>query len=175
MKKQRNIIFYIGTSIDGYIANDDGTLEWLESTEVEGDSGYNSLMERIDTVVMGKGTYDVIRGFDMNYPYIDYKNYVFSKSVSGSDEYASFIDEDVKTFIKKIKEKPGKDIWLIGGGNLAREFFKENLIDEFQLAIAPIILGKGISLYMGDDITLKYTLTKVEKLGQLAMLHYIKK
>ncbi|UYY96912.1 hypothetical protein OJ967_15755 [Peribacillus frigoritolerans] len=75
MKKQRNIILYIGTSINGYIANDDGTLEWLESTEVEGDSGYNSLLERIDTVVMGKGTYDVIRGFD-------YKNYVFSISVS---------------------------------------------------------------------------------------------
>ncbi|MFF2456108.1 hypothetical protein [Peribacillus simplex] len=65
MKKQRNIIFYIGTSIDGYIANDDGTLEWLESTEVEGDSGYNALLERIDTAVMGKGTYDVIRGFDI--------------------------------------------------------------------------------------------------------------
>ncbi|WP_019243415.1 MULTISPECIES: dihydrofolate reductase family protein [Bacillus] len=175
MKKQRNIILYIGTSIDGYIANDDGTLEWLESTEVEGDSGYNSLLERIDTVVMGKGTYDVIHGFDMDYPYSDYKNYVFSNSVSGSDEYASFINEEVKTFIENIKQKPGKDIWLVGGGNLAREFFKENLIDEIQLAIAPIILGKGISLYTGDDITQKYTLTKVEKLGQLAMLHYIKK
>ncbi|MGG0248795.1 dihydrofolate reductase family protein [Peribacillus frigoritolerans] len=93
----------------------------------------------------------------------------------GSDEYASFIDEDVKTFIKNIKQKPGKDIWLIGGGNLAREFFKENLIDEFQLAIAPIILGKGISLYIGDDITVNFKLTKVQKLGQLAMLHYIKK
>ncbi|WP_422121706.1 dihydrofolate reductase family protein [Peribacillus frigoritolerans] len=62
----------------------------------------------------------------------------------------------------------------MGGGDLAREFFKENLIDEFQLAIAPIILGKGISLYIGDDITLRYILIKVEKLGQLAMLHYIK-
>lgn len=175
MKKQRDIILYIGTSIDGYIANDDGTLEWLESTEVEGDSGYSTLLERIDSVVMGKGTYDVVRGFDMDYPYSDYKNYVFSKSVSGSDEYASFINEDVKTFIHKIKQEPGKDIWLIGGGNLAREFFKENLIDEIQLAIAPVILGKGISLYIGDDITQKYTLTKVEKLGQLAMLHYIKK
>jgi dihydrofolate reductase len=175
MKKQRNIILYIGTSIDGYIANTDGTLEWLESTEVEGDSSYNSLLERIDTVVMGKGTYDVIRGFDMNYPYSDYENYVFSKSVSGSDEYASFINEDVKNFIKNIKQQPGKDIWLIGGGNLAHEFFKENLIDEFQLAIAPIILGKGISLYNGDDITLNYTLSKVEKLGQLAMLYYAKK
>ncbi|MBO0998735.1 hypothetical protein IOC57_13415 [Bacillus sp. SD075] len=58
--------------------------------------------------------------------YSDYKNYVFSKSVSGSDEYASFIDGDVKTFIKDIKQKPGKAIWSIGGGNLAREFFKEN-------------------------------------------------
>lgn len=174
MNKQRKIILYIGTSIDGYIANDDGTLEWLESTEVEGDSGYNSLLERIDTVVMGKGTYDIVRGFDMDYPYSNCKNYVFSKSVRGSDEYASFIDEDVKTFINKIKQQPGKDIWLIGGGNLAREFFKENLIDEIQLAIAPIILGKGISLYNGDDITQKYTLTKAEKLGQLAMLHYVK-
>lgn len=58
--------------------------------------------------------------------------------------------------------------------NLAREFFKGNLIDEFQLAIAPIILGKGISLYNGDDITQKYSLMKTEKLGQLAMLHYKK-
>ncbi|MFJ7753955.1 dihydrofolate reductase family protein [Peribacillus muralis] len=176
MNKERNIILYIGTSIDGFIANNDGTLEWLESTEVEGDPGYESLLDRIDTVVMGKGTYDVIRGFDMNYPYSEYESYVFSKSVSGSDEYASFINEDIKTFIKNIKQKPGKDIWLIGGGNLAHEFFKENLIDEFQLAISPIILGEGIPLYIGgDDITLKYTLTKVEKLGQLAMLHYIKK
>ena len=124
---------------------------------------------------MGKGTYDVIRGFDMNYPYSDYGNYVFSRSVSGSDEYASFINEDVKNFIKNIKQQPGKDIWLIGGGNLAHEFFKENLIDEFQLAIAPIILGKGISLYNGDDITLNYTLSKVEKLGQLLWLYYAKK
>ncbi|MEH7335805.1 dihydrofolate reductase family protein [Neobacillus drentensis] len=175
MKKQRNIILYIGTSIDGYIANEDGTLEWLESTELDGDSGYNSLLERIDTVVMGKGTYDVVRGFDIDYPYSNYKNYVFSKSISESDEYVSFIDEDVKTFIQNLKQKPGKDIWLIGGGNLAREFFKGNLIDEIQLAIAPIILGKGISLYNGDNISQKYTLTKVEKLGQLAMLHYIKK
>src|SRR6476469_3515928 len=113
MKKQRNIILYIGTSIDGYIANDDGTLEWLESTEVEGDSGYNFLVERIDTVVMGKGTYDIIRGFDVDYPYSEFKNYVFSKSVSGSDEYATFIDEEVTTFIESIKQEPGKDIWLI--------------------------------------------------------------
>ncbi|MFJ8513449.1 dihydrofolate reductase family protein [Lysinibacillus xylanilyticus] len=65
-------------------------------------------------------------------------------------------------------------MWLIGCRNLARELFKENLIDEFQLAIAPIVLGTGISLYNGDDITQKYRLTKVEKLGQLAMLHYEK-
>lgn len=174
MEKSRNVMLYIGTSIDGYIAKDDGTLEWLESTEVEGDSGYNSLLKRIDTVVMGKGTYDIIRGFEMDYPYSDYTNYVFSKSVSGSDEYASFINEDVETFINNLKQQPGKDIWLIGGGNLAREFFKGNLIDEFQLAIAPIILGTGISLYNGDDITQKYRLTKVEKLGQLAMLRYEK-
>lgn len=174
MELRRNVILYIGTSIDGYIANADGTLEWLESTEVEGDSGYNSLLNRIDTVVMGKGTYDAIRAFAMDYPYSDYKNYVFSKSVSGSDEYASFINEDVETFINNLKQQPGKDIWLIGGGNLARDFFNGNLIDEFQLAIAPIILGKGISLYNGDDITQKYSLTKVEKLGQLAMLHYKK-
>ncbi|MFJ8459500.1 hypothetical protein ACIQ57_10245 [Lysinibacillus xylanilyticus] len=48
MEKRRNVILYIGTSIDGYIAKDDGTLEWLESTEVEGDSDYNSLLKRID-------------------------------------------------------------------------------------------------------------------------------
>jgi dihydrofolate reductase len=175
MKMQRNIILYIGTSIDGYIANEDGTLEWLENTEVEGDSGYDALLERIDTVVMGKATYDVVRGFDIEYPYRHLKNYVFTKSVSGTDEYVSFVNEDVKTFIENLKQKPGKDIWLIGGGNLAREFFKENLIDEFQLAIAPIVLGKGISLYTGDEWNRTYTLTKVEKLGQLAMIHYIKK
>ncbi|MGE7908109.1 dihydrofolate reductase family protein [Lysinibacillus xylanilyticus] len=110
----------------------------------------------------------------MDYPYSDYTNYVFSKSVSGSDEFASFINEDIETFINNLKQQPCKDIWLIGCRNLARELFKENLIDEFQLAIAPIVLGTGISLYNGDDITQKYRLTKVEKLGQLAMLRYEK-
>ncbi|MEO4052975.1 dihydrofolate reductase family protein [Solibacillus sp. CAU 1738] len=175
MKQERKIILYIGTSIDGFIANEDDTLEWLESTEIEGDNGYSALLERIDTVVMGKKTYDVIRGFDIDYPYTNFTNYVFSTSVEGKDEYAEFVNENVKRFITDLKEQPGKDIWLIGGGNLAREFFKENLIDEFQLAIAPIVLGKGISLYTGGDIETKFTLTKVEKLGQLAMLHYIKK
>ncbi|WP_459500586.1 dihydrofolate reductase family protein [Bacillus sp. C1] len=175
MNQERKVILYIGTSIDGYIANEDGTLEWLESTETEGDNGYSTLLERIDTVLMGKKTYDVIRGFDMDYPYANYTNYVFSTSVEDKDEYAQFVKENVKTFIMNLKKQPGKDIWLIGGGNLAREFFKENLIDEFQLAIAPIILGKGISLYTGGDIETKFTLTKIEQLGQLAMLHYIKK
>lgn len=173
MNQERKIILYIGTSIDGYIANEDGTLEWLESTEVEGDNGYSTLLERIDTVVMGKRTYDIVRGFDIDYPYTNLTNYVFSTSLEGKDEYVEFIKEDVKTFMKNLKKQPGKDIWLIGGGKLAREFFKENLIDEFQLAIAPVILGKGISLYTGGDIESKFTLAKVEKLGQLAMLHYI--
>lgn len=175
MNNERKIILYIGTSIDGYIANDDGTLEWLESTEVEGDSGYDKLLERIDTVIMGKATYDTVRGFDMEYPYRQFTNYVYTNSLSGKDEYATFINEDVISFVQRMKEMPGKDIWLIGGGKLASIFFQHNLIDEFQLAIAPIVLGKGISLYQGDEITVNYNLKKVEKLGQLAMLHYVKK
>lgn len=175
MNNERKIILYIATSIDGYIANDDGTLEWLESTEVEGDSGYDKLQGRIDTVIMGKATYDTVRSFDMEYPYRQFTNYVYTNTLSGEDEYATFINEDVIAFIQRIKETPGKDIWLIGGGKLASIFFQNNLIDEFQLAIAPIVLGKGISLYQGDQITVNYNLTKVEKLGQLAMLHYVKK
>ncbi|MBG9465132.1 diacylglycerol kinase [Bacillus thuringiensis] len=175
MKQERKIILFIGTSIDGYIANEDGNLDWLESTETTGDTGYATLLERIDTVVMGKNTYDSIRGFDMDYPYANYTNYVFSSSMEGKDEYAQFTKENVKTFITNLKKQPGQDIWLIGGGKLAHEFFKENLIDEFQLAIAPIILGKGISLYTDNNITTEFRLKKIEQFDQLAMLHYVKK
>ncbi|MGL4820259.1 MAG: dihydrofolate reductase family protein [Bacilli bacterium] len=175
MTNKRNIILYIATSLDGHIASEDGTLAWLESTDTAGgDTGYTAVLERIDTVLMGKGTYEIIRGFDIPYPYQDFKNYVFSSSKTGTDEYATFTNADVVTFVRDLQSQPGKDIWLVGGGVLAREFFKHNLIDEFQLAIAPQVLGQGISLYVGDDITQRYTLERVQQVGQMAMLYYRK-
>ncbi|MGM9988372.1 MAG: dihydrofolate reductase family protein, partial [Bacillaceae bacterium] len=175
MEEKRNVILYIATSLDGYIAREDGDLDWLESAHTENDCGYGDLIKRIDTVLMGKTTYEQVLGFDIPYPYSEQKSYIFSHYTTGEDEHATFINEEPIQFVSTLKQQPGKDIWLVGGGKLAASFFKHGLIDEFILAIIPTIIGTGISLYQDKEIETSFALTKVERSGDVALLHYKKK
>ena len=146
----RKVILYIAASLDGYIARPDGRIDWLENEayKIEGeDFGYSSFLQTIDTTLMGHSTYKVILGFDTPFPYPDKKNYVFSHSELPDTEYVQFISTNVAEFVKKLKQSPGKDIWLIGGSQLNTLLLNAALIDEIILTYIPIILGKGIPLF----------------------------
>ncbi|MBT2571380.1 dihydrofolate reductase family protein [Planococcus sp. ISL-110] len=176
METERKIICYIATSLDGYIAAEDDSLEWLFETAGEGDAGYAEFMETIDTVIMGRRTYDwVMAAENGKFPYQGLASYVFTTSAAEENPFVKFTDQDIPSFAEGLKDKPGKDIWVIGGSNLLHSFVKENLIDEWIISIAPVLIGKGIPLFQEFDFEIRLKLKSVKAYGQFAQLHYERK
>lgn len=175
MADNRKIVCYIAQSLDGYIATEDDSLEWLFNVEGEGDAGYAEFMESIDTVIMGRRTYDWVMEMEKgSYPYPGLKSYIFTRTVPTESpaEEIEFIDRDIPEFAEELKNKPGKNIWVIGGSQLLAGFMEAELIDEFIISIAPTVIGKGIPLFQKSDMMTEYRLKEVRRYGEFAQLHY---
>ncbi len=163
----RKIVLYIASSLDGYIARKDGDVSWLPT---DGDYGFTPFTARIDALVMGRKTYEIAQ--ILGYP-TEHKGYVFSKTLTGSDDKITYVNESVGEFVRTLQQQPGKDIWLMGGGELVREFLNEDLIDEVIVAIVPVLLGDGIPLVAPGAVTRKLQLTNVQKFenGSVILLY----
>ena len=173
---KRKVSCYIATSLDGYIATKNDSLDWLFRVEVDGDAGYADFMETIDTVVMGRRTYDwVMEQENGQYPYPDKQSYVFSRSAHEVNERVTFTDEMIPSFVERLQKEPGKGIWIIGGSHLLHGFLKEQLVDELLISIAPVLIGRGIPLFQAMDIETEFTLISVKQSGQFAQLHLVRK
>lgn len=173
MPSKRKLILYIATSLDGYIATEDDSLEWLFNTEGEGDNGYSEFYKTVDTILIGRRTYDwVIDKEKEEFPYKNKKCYVFSKSISGKNENVEFINCNIVEFTNKLKEEVGGNIWIVGGGNLLHFFIKERLVDEFIITIAPTLIGRGIPLFKEFDFEFELKLKDIRRFNQFAELHY---
>jgi dihydrofolate reductase len=175
----RKVILYIAVSIDNYIAKPDGDTSWLHAPEytIENeDFGYTDFIKGIDTTLMGHNTYKVVMGFDVPFPYADQTNYVFTKSQKANDEHAEFINNNIPEFISSIKNKPGKDIWLIGGSEINALLLDHNLIDEMIITQVPVILGSGLPLFTNPKHSVPFLLkdSKSYKNG-FVQLTYIRK
>jgi dihydrofolate reductase len=141
----RKIKLYIASSLDSYIASEGGGIDWLFTN---GDYGYAKFYDSIDTVLVGRKTYDQSLKFD-EYPYKGKKVYVFTRRPNGkkNTQYVEFIDGDIPRFVSHLLQSVGKDIWLLGGGEIVSILLDANLVDEIILSIHPIILGKGVLLF----------------------------
>ena len=137
----RKIKLFIACSLDGFIAREDGGIDWLFT----GDYGYKEFYSSIDTVLMGRKTYEL--SLKLGETYKDKKAVVFStkKNLKKSSKI-EFVSDAVK-FTKKLKKLKGKDIWLVGGGEIVSVLLNNYLIDEMQIFVHPIILGKGVPLF----------------------------
>jgi len=140
----RKLILYIATSLDGYIARSSGEFDWLFSDQ---DYGYTEFFAGVDTVLMGRKTYDQALGFG-EYPYKGTRGVVFSRTPREPDANVTFVSSDLASFVSELKRGPGKDIWLVGGGQIVAECVRHDLIDDFRLFVHPIILGEGIPLFV---------------------------
>lgn len=147
----RKLILYIATSMDGFIADQNHGLDWLEKfPHPEGeDYGYADLMQRIDTTLMGRNTFAFLEKLDGPFPYPDAKNYVFSRSLKSTNLPVEIISDDAVAFVSDLKTQSGKDIWLIGGGKLNATLANAGLIDEIILTQIPVFLGQGIPVFSG--------------------------
>ena len=142
----RKVVLSAGISLDGYIARPDGAVDFLFMPK---DYSMQPFMETVDTAVMGRKTFDVAKAMSGgSYNGGGMKSYVFSRShVSGEREGVEFIDEAPADLIARLRKKRGKNIWLMGGGELAREFLRADLVDGLHLGIVPVAIGEGLPLF----------------------------
>jgi len=170
----RKIVVFIAASLDGYIATKEDSLDWLFATEGEGDNGYGEFLETVDTVVMGRRTYDwLLKAVGPeNFPYKDKHCYVFSSAAPVSDGNVEFVNESTLDFANRLRQEDGKNIWLVGGGRLINSFAAQNLIDEWIVTLAPTLLGNGIPLFHEHDFETRLKLKSVRPFNQFAELHY---
>lgn len=172
----RKVIVYIATSLDGYIATEDDSLDWLFKIEGEGDNGYSEFYDSIDTIILGRRTYEWIMRVEKEiFPYKNKKCYVFTKSRYESNDNVEFVNDDIVEFIDVLQNTDGKNIWVVGGGDLLYYFVKENLVDEFIINIAPTIIGTGIPLFWKQNIEIELELINIRRFNQFAELHYRRK
>ena len=149
MKKGRKIIVECAVSADGFIARPDGSVDWLERPQPKGNYGMGEFMKRVDTILWGRKTYE--KGIEMGMKDGGFgpklTNYVFSRKPRGTllkgFEWAK---EPVKKFAQGLRAQRGKDIWMMGGAELAGAFLDEGEIDEIQVHVIPILIGEGIPL-----------------------------
>jgi dihydrofolate reductase len=153
----RKIKLFIAASLDCYISREDGSIDWLFTDD---DYGYLEFYNSIDTVLMGRKTYDKALEFEQ-YPFRGKKCYVFSKNpiAQKKDQDVEFIS-DIIQFVKHLIRSKGKDIWLVGGSDIISIFLNSSLIDEVILSIHPIVLAKGIPLFRNIQRQLDLKLIK---------------
>jgi len=172
---ERKVIVHIAASADGYIAGPKGELDWLTTRPApKGFYGLNAFAKTVDTKVLGRRTYDESLGlgatFDPKSPTI-----VFSRRPA-PDEVpvgVEFVSGPIGAFVARLRERPGKNIWLMGGGDLIASFLDERAIDEFVVSAVPVFIGDGIPLIARRPRHLPLELQRIESFEDgLVQLHY---
>lgn len=162
----RKTKLYIAISLNGKIAKKDGSVDWLESipNPEKSDYGYSEFYENIDTTIQGNSTYTQIVNWGIDFPYAGKENFVFTRNQElKNNKDVSFISDNHADFVQKLKEKEGKDIWIIGGGNINTMLLNNNLIDEIIVFVMPIILSEGIELFESLPKQTNLSLTESKK------------
>jgi len=154
----RKIILSVAVSLDGYIEGPNGEYDWCFTDQ---DYGMSDFFKRIDSLFIGRKSYELTltMGDDAMPGFPKLTEYVFSKTLAEVKHGALLINGDTETEVKRIKNKPGKDIWLFGGADLTRSLLNLALIDEIGLAVHPIILGGGKPLFSNIKNRIQLTLT----------------
>jgi dihydrofolate reductase len=153
MARKRKIIVYLAVSADGFIARFDGSVDWLARPRPKGNYGMGAFYQTIDTILWGRKTYHMALDFQkkgVSGSAFDarVKNYVFTgiQPQSPAPAGVEFVNEPIKAFATRLRQKKGKDIWIIGGAGIIASLLDEGEIDEFMIHVIPISIGEGIPL-----------------------------
>ena len=164
-------------SLDGYIAGINDDLGFLSIVEQKGeDYGYQEFIKLIDTIIIGRKTYDKVISMGFEYPNKDKDVYIISRTAKPGDGAFSYYSGDLRELILRLKSKPGKDIFCDGGAEIVNELLMDNLIDEFVISVIPMMLGDGVQLFKKGRPELKLQLINSIRYDKgLVQLHYIRK
>lgn len=145
------IQLFIAATIDGFIARENDSLDWLLEFPNPNkiDHGYNEFISEVDLIIMGRKTYEVLLTLEKNWPYSNCKTYIATSDLNYSLKFENtfLLNEINKAVIDSLKSESKKNIWLVGGGDLITQFLNLDSVDEMIISIIPLILGKGIRLF----------------------------
>jgi dihydrofolate reductase len=171
---QRKVIVYIATSLDGFIAKTNDDIGFLSIVEKEGeDYGYSEFVKSVDTVIIGRRTYDKVVSMGFEFPHSDKNTYVVTRNPRPSIGSVQFYSGSLEALVKRLKSEKGKNIYCDGGAQIVHELLKAEVIDELIISIVPIALGDGIRLFREGRGEQKLELLKVQSFDTgLVQLHY---
>lgn len=174
----RNFV-YIGTSIDGYIADKNGGLEWLDLIPIpEGtDMGYADFMNRMDALLMGKNTFEKVLSFGIDWPY-QKPVFVLSNTLNTIPQNLSnkvfLVNGTIEDVLSEIEAKGYTNLY-IDGGKLIQSFLQVDLIDEMIITRIPVLLGGGVSPFGEHDQQLLFHHTSTQVfLNEIVQSHYVR-
>ena len=168
----RRIRYSVATSLDGFIATVDGGYEWIpQSDEID----FGVYLAKIDTLLMGRGTYEQANATEEGRSVFEgMKVFVVSTTLDPSEHPGvTVIASDIEAEVTGLKEQPGKDIWLFGGGVLFRSLLEAGLVDRVEVGVIPVLLGDGIPLLPGVEDIVGLELHSSETFGDgIVLLKY---
>ncbi len=171
---------YIATSLDGYIADSNGGVDWLHTipNPKKLDFGYAEFMEQIDALLMGRNTFETVCGFDGPWPY-QKQVFVLSNSLtalpSAYQDKVNLVTGPIKEVVSQLNSEGFQNLY-IDGGITVQGFLKQDMIDEMIITRLPVILGDGIPLFTKQEQALWFEHVKTEVLiGELVQSHYRRK
>ncbi|MBD1383244.1 dihydrofolate reductase family protein [Metabacillus arenae] len=181
--RPRRIILDLAVSLDGFIEGKNGEVDWCI---MDSEMGFIYFLNQIDTILYGRKSYDLWGQFTPEMEDTDPEKeiwdlvhskdkYVFSRTQKGTDSKAIFINNNILEEVNKLKNKPGKDIWLYGGASLMTTFINLGLVDEFRLSVHPVILGEGKPLFIDikQRLNLKMVNTRTFSSGVVQLIYHL--
>ena len=176
---KRKVILYISQSLDGFIADSNGSVNWIlgNNENYDSDYGYETFIKDIDTVILGATTYKQITNelSPDKWVYENLQSYVLTNERIEDTTNIKYVNMNIKELINRLQQENGKNIWICGGANLVNQCVKENLIDEYQITTVPVILGNGIRLFEENNKNIKLELKDTKEENGLILGIYVKR
>lgn len=181
--RPRRIILDLAVTLDGFIEGVNGEVDWCI---MDDEMGFNDFLNQIDTILYGRKSYDLWGQYTPEIEVTDAEKemwelvhskekYVFSRTQIGTNNSATFINENIPEEVNKLKNATGKDIWLYGGASLITTFIDLGLVDEFRLSVHPVILGEGRPLFtdIKQRLNLKLIHTRTFSSGVVQLVYHL--
>ncbi|MCC7465954.1 MAG: dihydrofolate reductase [Saprospiraceae bacterium] len=171
---QRKLILYIATSFDGYIAQPNDDLSFLGLVQKDGeDYGYHDFIQTVDTVILGRKTYDWVMTQVGTFPHADKEAYVITRSERPPQGNTRFYTGNLTELVQQLKSGKGKNIFCDGGAEVVHELLKHQLIDELIISVIPVMVGEGTRLFKDGRPYQQLSLVSSQSFDTgLVQLHY---
>ena len=174
----RKISLFIAMSLDGYIADSRGSVDWLQGQgDGEDIDTYSEFIKGIDTILMGWNTYHqiVTELSPGEWIYRDCMTYVITHNEHISSEKIRFVNMNPTDLIKSLRKENGRDIWICGGANLVQQLVNQDLIDCYHITVIPVLLGSGVRLFENTKHEIKLKLLDTRSYNGMTDLIYVRR